>query len=589
MQSRSAARAMVHATSRTMSPRAARAAALALGAALAVAFLPARAAAAPATLDYRGTVLPRRQVETFATAALRTPRDSAEVGRCLGRMVATLEDLGYLDATAHASFDTTAAPRLAIVVREGMRYRVSTVTLRAAGREDSLRIAAALTLRQGAWASPSGMSEAVTRAVQALVDQGYAYATLGVTGWEADSGRVAVTLSGTPGPRVTVTRVRVDGLHVTRPALTTRVLGRLAGGAYSPAAVEAGRQRLAQLGLFESVTVAGLEGESDWSRGQVVYRVQEPRYNRFEGAVGVQGAAGTAGLAKLDLGNLMGTGRALSLSWESRGRGLANLSARYAEPLVFGTPIGLEGTLTQQVQDTLYTRTTWGGRATLQLSPDERLEVGLDEERVVQAAGDIEEADLENTVLAVERSTLDDPLAPRRGLKLRVSAAQVFKTERLRPPGTSHARASALEAASEWARGLTSETGLGLEIHAAGRFSSERVLPIFERYPLGGATTLRGYDEEAFRVDRYALSRLEWRRYLGAGRERAFLFWDHAWMSTRLALDSGGDQVQTLQRDGVGFGLRLVAGGGVLGVDYGLEPGRPPLEGKIHLRLVTLF
>jgi hypothetical protein len=39
----------------------------------------------------------------------------------------------------------------------------------------------------------------------------------------------------------------------------------------------------------------------------------------------------------------------------------------------------------------------------------------------------------------------------------------------------------------------------------------------------------------------------------------------------------------------VGFGLRLEAAGGLLGLDYGLEPGRAALEGKVHLQLVTTF
>jgi hemolysin activation/secretion protein len=115
------------------------------------------------------------------------------------------------------------------------------------------------------------------------------------------------------------------------------------------------------------------------------------------------------------------------------------------------------------------------------------------------------------------------------------------------------------------------------------------VLPLFERQPLGGAASLRGYDEEQFRADRYALSRLEWRRFVGASGQRVFLFWDHAWMESRLADPSGATHLVDLQRDGVGFGMRLDAAGGLLGLDYGLEPGRPPLEGKIHLQLVTTF
>ena len=114
------------------------------------------------------------------------------------------------------------------------------------------------------------------------------------------------------------------------------------------------------------------------------------------------------------------------------------------------------------------------------------------------------------------------------------------------------------------------------------------MLPIYDRYPLGGATRLRGYDEDQFRVDRYALARAEVRRFLDDRGAFAFLFWDHALAQTRLAVD-GGDRVERTNRDGYGFGVQLAAGVGRVGLTYGVAAGRPPFEGRIHLQLVTGF
>src|SRR6516162_9705341 len=138
-------------------------------------------------------------------------------------------------------------------------------------------------------------------------------------------------------------------------------------------------------------------------------------------------------------------------------------------------------------------------------------------------------------------------------------------------------------------RPLTAATGISLEVRAAGRISSQRILPQYERYPIGGASTLRGYDQDQFWVDHFALTRLEWGRVLGGGGQWAYLFWDHAWMGTRVATASGGDEMQNLSKDGLGFGLRLAAAASWVGLDYGLEPGRSPLEGKLHLRLISQF
>jgi len=393
---------------------------------------------------------------------------------------------------------------------------------------------------------------------------------------------------------VTVAGARVEGLHVTRPAVLERALAGLAGRPFRPLDAEAARDRIARLGLFESVRYEGLDPEPDGRRARLVFRVAEPRYNQFEGAVGVQGAAGAVGAARVELGNLMGSGRALGVRWEARGPGLNDLGAHFAEPFVLGTPLAIELAVAHQVQDTLWVRTRWGASGHVALGGAQRAEAGYEEERVVQGSGEVQEADLHTTRVAFERGVPEAASGPRRLARLQLTATQSFKTEQLRPdsetsaPRSRRSQAGSADLDLQARRPLGAAGGIGIELRAAARFSTQRVLPLYERFPLGGATTLRGYDEEQFRADRFALARLEWSRWLGPAGARAFLFWDHAWLATRLA-DPGGDHLQSLARDGVGFGLRLGTAGGLAGLDYGLEPGRPPLEGKVHLQLITTF
>jgi outer membrane protein assembly factor BamA len=560
------------------------------------ALLGAGGARAAARLEYRGTGLPRREVESLAASALRAPGDSIALGALLGTVVTRLQELGHLDARAQAAWDADRAV-LWLEAREGPLFRLRSVTIEAPDRADSAAFGAGLARRAGDLASPGAAGRAGERALRVVADEGYPYARLSLSRFEVDTAGaapgtargVALSYAGTLGPRVLISGLRVDGLKVTRPEVAMRSLGRLTGRPWDRAAALAARDRLAQLGLFRNVSFEGLEGEADWSRAQLVFRVEEPRYNRFEAVAGFQGDAGTAGLARLELGNLLGTGRSAALRWESRGRRRSDFEARYAEPLLLGAPLRLEGVVRQQIQDSLYARTCWSGRACFTLAVRERLEVGWEQERVVQEHGELERAEIQSTFFALERGTLDEPLAPRRGTRTRLDAAQFFKREILRPAGERSARASAAGLHVEWHRPFGRAAGLSLELTGAGRLSSQRVLPLFERYALGGAASLRGHDEEAFHVDRFALSRLEWRWFLGPGAQRAFLFWDHAVMGTRLALPQGGDRLTVLQRDGAGFGLRLETAGGLVGVDYGLEPGRPPLEGKVHLQLVSTF
>jgi outer membrane protein assembly factor BamA len=547
-------------------------------------------AAPPARLESSGSSLTPHRLEALFAAPLRSPRDDASLAASLAALVAELEEAGHLDARASAAWDSGQARAvLRLSVEEGPRYRLTRVALDTPGPADSAQFAEHLDLAPGGWVSPGAIGRGIERAVRTAADQGHPYATLGVSAFDWDSGGARVRLSGALGPAVTVAAVRIDGLRATRRSLAERGMGRLVGAPFSEAVAAAARDRLARLGLFRTVEYRGLEGEGDWRRAQLVYRVDEPRYNRFEGAVGVQGDRRAVGLVSVALDNLAGTGRALALRWESRGRGAAEFAARYAEPLLLGAPLRAEVGIEQQEQDTLYTRTRWGGRLRYALSERDRIAAGYTQERVVQTQGEVQNVAAQTTEFTLERDTRDLAPAPRRGGLGRVTATQVFKRERLRVGGRRNARANAVETLFEWHHPLGARSGLALELSAAGRFGTQRVLPLFERYPVGGAASLRGHDEQAFRVDRYALSRLEWRRFLGGPGEAVFLFWDHALMETRLAADSGGDRLETLHRDGIGFGLRLDAAGGTVGVDYGLEPGRAPLDGKIHLRLVSTF
>jgi outer membrane protein assembly factor BamA len=305
------------------------------------------------------------------------------------------------------------------------------------------------------------------------------------------------------------------------------------------------------------------------------------------------------GLAALDLGNLLGTARSASLGWQSRGGGRSDFRMRYAEPQLAGLPFRLELALAQELQDSTYTRTRWGGRVAHALGGGDRIEAGYEEERVVQARGAVSRAELQNTVFAYERDGRDAIATPRRGSRLRVSGTGVFKRETLRAPlggaaSSRRSRGGIAEARIEWHRPTAAGSGFALEVFGFGRFSSDRLLAEYERTPIGGAATLRGHDEDAFRVDRAVVTRFEYRWFPGVRGERLGLFWDHAQMFTRLPVVDGsgvaiGDRARNDAADGLGFGLRIPAAGGLVDIDYGLEPGRGFLDGRIHLRLVSAF
>jgi outer membrane protein assembly factor BamA len=558
-----------------------------------VALLIASPAMAKPRLEVRGTSLSSREVDAaFAAGTARS--DSAWVAEGLGLLVARLQDRGHLDASARAdSIPGVGNTTLwQVQVHEGPRTRFASVTIETTSRVDSTLFAGALGLKAGDWASPRAVTEAVTRAVDGAVAAGHPYARLAIAEFDWDSAGARLRLSGALGPQVMVAGVRLEGLRTTRPSLVKRAMGPLENRPFDPAAALAARDRAVQLGLFRSVTYEGLEGHGDWGRADLVYRFEEPTYHHVEGALGVQGNRQLVGLARVELDNLAGTGRAARLGWESRGAGLQDFDARYSEPYLFGTGIRLDLAIRQQLEDTLWTRTVGGLQARFGLGSREHGELGYEQERVVQPAGEVRQASLQTTRFAFETDRRDDPLLGRRGWFGRLEGAESFQKEQLRPGGSRRSNVGTVLSRFEILKPLRRDAGgpgLAWELSFAGRFSSQRELPEYQKLPLGGAASLRGFDERQFLVDRYLLSRFEWRWWLGRGGQRIGLFWDHAETITRETDELGRSGLANGRYDGVGFGLRVATRGGLAGIEYGLEPGRPPTEGKLHLRLVSRF
>jgi len=547
--------------------------------------VPAHAAA---TLVYQGGgAVSDRMAEAELRPALRQVGDSLALARAVESLLDRYQQAAYLDARVERA--EWRGESLYVQVVPGARVHWRQIRIDAPSPAESVLVASVLDVRAGDPASPEALGATLDRALSGLEGHGRPYAQLTVRTMEGHDGAGQVVIGAVLGPEVIVTAVRFDGLEVTRPDLAQKVVGRMVGKPYDPAAAEAGRQRLEDLGLFRRVQVAPLEGETDWTRAHVVYQVEEPTYNAFEGALGFQGQNNLAGLAHLGLGNLLGTGRAIDLRWENRGSGISEFTARYGEPMLLGSRLGLELNLLQNVQDTLYTRTQWGGRLRIPLHGHEGADAGYTHERVVADNGEVEEANLQTTRFGLDSDRRDDRDAPRRGMRVRLEGAQTHKTERLRPAGERSFDESSFEWRGEWHRPISRPAGLAFEWIAAGRFSSQPVLPDYERYPVGGARSLRGYNEEAFRVDRYVLLRSEARLFAGANGQRVFAFFDQAWMQTKTAPTPGVFDTQRLWKTGVGVGMRLDSRAGRIGVDYGLEPGRAPLEGKLHLLLESRF
>ncbi|MDQ1318213.1 MAG: Omp85 protein [Candidatus Poribacteria bacterium] len=126
-----------------------------------------------------------------------------------------------------------------------------------------------------------------------------------------------------------------------------------------------------------------------------------------------------------------------------------------------------------------------------------------------------------------------------------------------------------------------SQQVLALGVHAGRILGND--IPLTELLYLGGANTLRGYNEDMFRGEGRFYTNLEYRFIVGRN-SQFFLFLDSGSVYNKL-----GDNSLGPLKIGYGLGMRLESMNGLISMDYGLAKGDSILKGKIHVSLGAVF
>ncbi|MDA1193030.1 MAG: BamA/TamA family outer membrane protein, partial [Candidatus Poribacteria bacterium] len=366
------------------------------------------------------------------------------------------------------------------------------------------------------------------------------------------------------GERVRIERVEFEGLKKSRESLIRRLLPIRAGQFYDQRKIDEARYILLNSGLFASIHPNDvLRGSSD---DLVVYRVrvEEARTARFAGVLGYAppltetDTPQLTGLIEAQERNLFGTGREVAFRWES-GEYRTTLFG-YREPFLFDLPLSASlewesERFEEQSRRVALMRFDWtisarwqAGVGAQTVRAEDQNGFGALSEVVydsrdyrpnpsrgalVRARGDVFTGDV-----AYRRATADArvflPVTRRHTLMARASVGQLF----------------------------------GVDI------------PLSEWYFLGGADSLRGYREREFRGTRRAFASVEYRVLTGQN-SHLFAFFDAGGIS---------DADTTIgAKLGYGVGANIESRGGLVRLQYGLAPGTSSFDGKVHLRLGTVF
>lgn len=437
----------------------------------------------------------------------------------------------------------------------------------------------------------------------AYAQAGYAAAQIVPDVQITDEGRsvdiVVRVDEGEPSP---VVGVELVGGRGSGRAFASRVTGVRPGTAATDLDAERVRQSLDATGLYAAI------GEPVLARtdaGDLVLQVPvtEAPPGTFDAVLGFLPPAGGApaqvvGSGRVDLRNVFGGGRVFRLELVRNPGLVSTLDVEARDPFVLGSPIGLGVGFEGTSQDSTFARQrleldlaypltqslTLTGSLTGQTIRPGAYGAGL-----VDGRPRVRRADALYVGAGIEYVAVDAPRNPSRGLALALSLERGRPRRSVAGDAPLATEADVQNRLSAEVRGYLPTVGrqslvLGLDAFLVrGGVAADAGLDEAELFRIGGARSLRGYDENAFLGSTVGRLLAEYRLRLDAV-TYAFAFGDLGYVD-RPALPGLVAEERVLP--GYGAGVQLQTGIGLASISYALNPDLPLGRGKVHVGLAV--
>jgi hypothetical protein len=398
-----------------------------------------------------------------------------------------------------------------------------------------------------------------------------------------NEGELGLTLLLSGGPSGPLGELRVSGGKRLAESFLTELIDLPEGRPLSRDLARRGRDRLLATGWFLQVADPELGWDPVAERVGLLYRVEErPRPNRIMAFLG-GGGGETSGALDLDFFSPFGQGRRWRLGADWQGQQRSRLEMLFSEPRLLGRGLALDLSLGRAKQDSTWLRQEVEVDLRLPLPAGWQGIVGVGYERSLfnlnaDEGEGAETSRRRHRFGLAWRSLAGDPGRPR---NLRLQGDLLIKRSSLEGEAPDE-RQLAVDLAGRWTWRLARPWKLRLRGGGQGLWAASGGFNLAELYPLGGALTLRGYDEEFFRGDRVAHFTSE--LALGEPLELS-LFLDYGW--GRWRRPDGPES----RFEGWGAGIGLLAPGehGRFSLALALGESRRMEDIRVHLAVDTGF
>ena len=314
---------------------------------------------------------------------------------------------------------------------------------------------------------------------------------------------------------------------------------------------------------------------------KLLFQVEEDRMSLISGILGYdnskEGNNRITGWVDLEFMNLYGTDRSLALNWQHLSADVSSIELKYHESGISRFPVNADLLVYRQEVDSTYIRSKFESEI-YYYDLYNRYGLFFGMEDIFPGSrkpATIERSTFNKLGVLWDMTALDNILNPYTGTEIYLKYYYIFNTV-----DEKDLRKQAVEI--KWARyfDIGKNFVLGFDVNA--NVIENKQLTEFEVYELGGAKSLRGFNENTFSGFRVGWSDLEL-RYLFGRNSRLFAFGAYGYAENQ--------NYKYSDLFSFGFGLRTQTKIGLLGIDYGLgiQNGemRNPLDGIIHIGIET--
>jgi len=500
--------------------------------------------------------------------------------------------LGYIDVRVTCSEGPAGGPA-SVDIAEGRVSSIEAVLVEGASDRGRSLVEPIFEWAVGKPFSPEDFEASIASALSAYDDAGYPVARITPEVTAYDGTGLAVTLTVEEGPRASIGSIEFEGAVGTKHDVLVRETGLKLGEPYDGSRVEAARQNLMGLGVFETVSEPHLSINPADSSLVVKFETVEARMSFLEGALAYAPTpAGNEiyGQIEVDLRNIAGTLRRAGVYWMRRGSGRSAWEVHYREPRIFTLPVGLQASIDSDIDEAAYERRRLSLRLVQQDGRRFEISAGwfLASVREGPLVDDAPEEEARSSYnengfdIGLLFDGTDRVINPRTGFTgdLGLEFSSLECKDCVAPDRSI--RSGML--GGSYLFGIAGNTVGFLAARFQGVSAKNGPVPPSHLIRVGGVESLRGYPEEWFVTDEVLVVTAEL-RYIVGTRSRLYLFVDAGTLQD-LRHDFG-DPGSAL----VGYGFGLTSGSriGVFRVEIATARSEPIGEAKLHLKLTQRF